>query len=133
MFSSLTPEETPEEEEEEFRLRSECCWDVGEEKRDSMSSLREVSGVIVESWDDLIVAVVWCLGMGKEETLMKFDAIGDGRRPPGKRVERRLMVWRFVDKPMIQSLDLRRESCSTESRWSRGRNSLGERERESVV
>lgn len=131
MFSSLTPEETPEEEFFPlFRLRSESCWDVGVEKSDSTSFCCSFTGAIVESWDDLIVGVASRLGIGKEETLMKF---GDGRRPPGKRVERRLMVWRFVDKPMIESLDLGRESCSTESRWSRGRNSLGERERESVV
>ena len=102
MFSSFTPEETPEE-EEFFRLRSESCWVVGVEKSDSTSFCCSFTGVIVETWDDLIV-VVSRLGIGKEETLMKFDAIGDGRRPPVKKVERRLMVWRFVDKPMIESL-----------------------------
>lgn len=59
--------------------------------------------MIVETWDLMIVV----LGIGKEETLMKFDVTGDdgyGRRPV-KKVERRLMVWRLVDKPMIKSLD----------------------------
>lgn len=64
------------------------------------------TGVIVETWDLMIVVVDSRLGIGKEETLVKFDAIGDGYgRRPVKKAERRLMVWRFVDKPMIESLD----------------------------
>lgn len=86
MFSSFTPEETPEEEEDLLffpaRLRSESCWVVGVEKSDSMSSFwrsfKEVSGVIVETWDLIVVVVDSRLGIGKEETLVKFDAIGDG-------------------------------------------------------
>lgn len=111
MFSSFTPEETPEEEEDLLffpaRLRSESCWVVGVEKSDSMSSFwSSFTGVIVETWDLMIVVVDSRLGIGKEETLVKFDAIGDGYgRRPVKKVERRLMVWRFVDKPMIKSLD----------------------------
>ncbi|KAJ4887631.1 Uncharacterized protein Rs2_27379 [Raphanus sativus] len=104
MFSSFTPEETPEEEEDLLffpaRLRSESCWVVGVEKSDSMSSFwSSFTGVIVETWDLMIVVVDSRLGIGKEETLVKFDAIGDGYgRRPVKKAERRLMVWRFVDK-----------------------------------